>query len=103
MVNDVIALSSGGEGARVTFGCATNETQEIYTQQADGVFGLGNGTSSVISQARPRGWRWRARAPACWKQYVCVGRRMLSMLCRLALTLCQHRPTPHALAVWGPF
>ena len=33
-----------------TFGCETNETDEFYRQRADGLFGLGNETSSLLNQ-----------------------------------------------------
>lgn len=42
LVQDLLLMEDGGAGAPVIFGCETQETGEIYKQQADGLLGLGN-------------------------------------------------------------
>ena len=37
-------------GFPVVFGCETQETGEIYSQEADGIMGLGNSAVSVVNQ-----------------------------------------------------
>lgn len=50
LVEDVLTLHDGMGGVPVVFGCETFESGEIYKQQADGLFGLGNSDSSLVKQ-----------------------------------------------------
>eukprot|EP00884_Botryococcus_braunii_P019358 jgi/Botrbrau1/6105/Bobra.331_2s0002.1 len=48
-------LLLGDASVNVVFGCETKETGEIYNQEADGIFGLGNSEISIINQLASRG------------------------------------------------
>ena len=43
-------LQLWGGGFPVVFGCETQETGEIFSQEADGIMGLGNSAVSVVNQ-----------------------------------------------------
>ena len=48
LIQDEMQLLAGG--FPVVFGCETRETGEIYSQEADGIMGLGNSAVSVMNQ-----------------------------------------------------
>lgn len=48
LIQDEMQLLAGG--FPVVFGCETQETGEIYRQEADGIMGLGNSAVSVVNQ-----------------------------------------------------
>ena len=50
LLRDLVRLSDGGPAAGVVFGCETQETGEIYNQEADGIMGLGNSPVSIPNQ-----------------------------------------------------
>uniref|UniRef100_A0A7S1WZC5 Peptidase A1 domain-containing protein n=1 Tax=Tetraselmis chuii TaxID=63592 RepID=A0A7S1WZC5_9CHLO len=54
MVSDMMHLSDK-EAVRVTFGCETKETGEIYHQAADGLMGLGSSDVSIPNQLAKSG------------------------------------------------
>jgi hypothetical protein len=53
-VTDTLSLGASVNGT-VVFGCETRETGEIMRQAADGIFGLGLGTVSALSQLATQG------------------------------------------------
>lgn len=55
LLQDLLALNDGGQGAPVAFGCETGETGEIFKQQADGLIGLGDSSASIINQLAKSG------------------------------------------------
>lgn len=48
LVQDKLQLLGGG--FPVVFGCGTRETGEIFSQEADGIMGLGKSAVSVVNQ-----------------------------------------------------
>lgn len=48
LIQDELQLLGGT--SPVVFGCETRETGEIFSQEADGIMGLGNSEVSVINQ-----------------------------------------------------
>lgn len=48
LIQDELQLLGGT--SPVVFGCETLETGEIFSQEADGIMGLGNSEVSVINQ-----------------------------------------------------
>lgn len=48
LIQDELQLLGGT--SPVVFGCETRETGEIFSQEADGIMGLGNSKVSVINQ-----------------------------------------------------
>jgi len=55
LLQDLLALNDGGQGAPVAFGCETGETGEIFKQQADGLIGLGDSSISIVNQLTKSG------------------------------------------------
>ena len=49
---DKFAFPDAGPPLDVTFGCALQETGEIFRQAADGILGLGNNANALHSQVR---------------------------------------------------
>ena len=52
LIQDKLQLLDGG--FPVVFGCETRETGEIFSQEADGIMGLGKSAVSVVNQVRCR-------------------------------------------------
>ena len=48
LIQDKLQLLDGG--FPVVFGCETRETGEIFSQEADGIMGLGNSAVSLVNQ-----------------------------------------------------
>eukprot|EP00850_Spirogloea_muscicola_P024088 SM000437S15697 [mRNA] locus=s437:1942:5633:- [translate_table: standard] len=53
LVTDIVTFSGGTSSigpARVSFGCETDETGDLYQQKADGIIALGRGPLGIIDQ-----------------------------------------------------
>ncbi|KAG2449083.1 hypothetical protein HYH02_005832 [Chlamydomonas schloesseri] len=55
LAEDVLAVGDGGPGAKLVFGCAQSESGLLYSQSADGVFGMGRTRASLHGQLVAQG------------------------------------------------
>ena len=55
VVRDRVRLGEGTLSAMLAFGCEEAETNAIYEQKADGLFGFGRGTATVHAQLASAG------------------------------------------------
>ena len=53
LAEDMLAVGDGGPAANFVFGCAQSESGLLYSQIADGVFGMGRTPASLYGQVRP--------------------------------------------------
>ena len=52
LIQDCFAFPDAKEAVKLVFGCESDETGEIYKQDADGLLGMGNSNNAFQSQVR---------------------------------------------------